>query len=745
MAVGNGRCGVLTLAGCVLAALVAAAPVAAQSPIGVPKLGNPVCLNPAEPTPEIYGPTDVGATTGNQRLSVGINPQGTVSVLRWPSPSYYDHVRYLTLDRDLPRLGLEPNEGAFSGLRLTLADGREETVWLRDLDVRQRYASEDSDTIATRLRSRRHRFVVEIDDVVPPDGDVLLRRHVLRPERGSPVRVARLLAFANLQPVASRHPLVPTQDWCDEVRGADRARYDPAHDAIVWSVSEVDQAVGEPRSAALAMGLSRASDGHHVGADRYTGHPSARDGPPSAYDDAADGALSGGDELGPAEVDSALSAPLGRAPVNVVFAAAATPEAAGRLLERWRRREARRAAAAKRADHLRWLRRAPLPRRAPPTVRRLAKRALISLRQAIDERAGRRGDLVAIVASLATQSPYAQDWIRDGAFFNEALDEIGQPQLVARHNLFYAEVQHKLEEGAPPGSPASACGEPTPDGNWFMTNWADGPDAGLFTWEIDETALGLWTLWRHFERTRDRAYLERVYPALRRSAEFLVAFRDPATGLPPGTACEDDNPPAPGQPTFHSSGPALLAMRAAGAAARALGRGGEAARWEARAAELDRAVDERHRAEGGAWTADYGDGGWALWPVRPRPYDHPRSRAQAELAWRAVSPSFAAPRGPRRRGQYEAKALHGLAHYHRAVDPAGMARVKRGLKWIAGAQANYQGGTGILGEAWYVRDGRIFSVVSQPHVWAQVLFYLAAVEAYGRAPYRTGRPERLAE
>ncbi len=342
----NGRCRALTLAGCTLAVLAAAAPAAAQSPIGVPKLGNPVCLDRAEPTPEIYGPTDIGATTGNQRLSVAINPQGTVSVLRWPSPSYYDHVRYFTLDRDLPRLGLEPNEGAFSGLRLRLAGGREETVWLRDLEVRQRYASEDSDTVATRLRSRRHRFVVEIDDVVPSGGDVLLRRHVLRPEHGSPVRAARLLAFANLQPVASRHPLVPTQDWCDEVRGADRAHYDPARDAIVWSVSEVDQAVGEPRSTALAMGLSAASDGHHVGADRYTGHPSARDGPPSAYDDAADGTLSGGDGLGPAEVDSALSAPLGRTPVNVVFAAGLTPEAATHLLERWRRRDARAVAAA---------------------------------------------------------------------------------------------------------------------------------------------------------------------------------------------------------------------------------------------------------------------------------------------------------------------------------------------------------------------------------------------------------------
>ena len=36
--------------------------------------------------------------------------------------------------------------------------------------------------------------------------------------------------------------------------------------------------------------------------------------------------------------------------------------------------------------------------------------------------------------------------------------------------------------------------QPTPDGNWFMTNYADGPDAGIFSWEIDEAGLGVWTI-----------------------------------------------------------------------------------------------------------------------------------------------------------------------------------------------------------------------------------------------------------
>jgi hypothetical protein len=728
-------------------ALSLAAPAGALAQIAPDKPTNPFCLAGSKQTAEAYGPTDIGATVGNQRLSVGVNPQGTLSVLRWPSPSYYDQLRYFTVDRALPRLGLQPNEGAFSGLRVRLRDGRRETLWLRDLASRQYYAGEDSDTVVTRFRSRRHRLLLELDDVVPQSADVLMRRHVLRLGRRSPVRAVRLISFANLNPTASKTRFIPTEDWCAEVDGTDVARYVPTADAIVYEIAETDQSLLQRRSVAVAMGASRLTSAHHVGADRYTGHRSTSGGPESAYDDAGDGLLSGNGALGPAEVDAAISMPLTRRrPVTVTLAAGPDSRSALALLERYRRRSPVREARAKRRSYLRWLRRARLPRRAPRSVRRLSKRALISLRQATDEHAGRGGDKVAIVASIATQSPYGEDWIRDGAFFNEALADIGHPELVERHNYFYAEVQHTLEEGAPPGSPLTICQQPTPDGNWVINNYADGPEGGPIPWEIDEAGFGLWTLWRHYERAPGarRAYLERIYPTIRRTAEFLVAYRDPLTGLTPSTACEDDHPTPQGpQPTMHGSGPVLLAMRSAAAAAEALGRGADARRYRARAAELEAAIDRRHRAEGGAWTTDFGVGGWALWPVRVKPsYADQRMRAQAEAVWKGVAPAFDAPHGPRKRGQYEAKALHGLAFFHRAVDPGGLSQVKRGLRWIAGVQAAAQG-TGILGEIWYVHDGRLLSVISQPHVWEQVLFHLAAVKAYGGRRYKAGRPERL--
>src|SRR5207248_445629 len=49
----------------------------------------------------------------------------------------------------------------------------------------------------------------------------------------------------------------------------------------------------------------------------------------------------------------------------------------------------------------------------------------------------------------------------------------------------------------------------------------------------DETALVVWSLWKHFERFREIEFITPLYrPVIRRMGDFLVRFRDPATGLP---------------------------------------------------------------------------------------------------------------------------------------------------------------------------------------------------------------------
>src|SRR5262249_12252531 len=83
---------------------------------------------------------------------------------------------------------------------------------------------------------------------------------------------------------------------------------------------------------------------------------------------------------------------------------------------------------------------ARLPDTDDPLITAFARRSLIAARTATDDASG------AIVASVATQSPYGADWPRDGAFINHALDLAGYTDIVGRHNRFYVRVQRKTPE-----------------------------------------------------------------------------------------------------------------------------------------------------------------------------------------------------------------------------------------------------------------------------------------------------------
>ena len=65
-----------------------------------------------EPNPEsMFGPTNINGVAGNGRLAAGFSRQGELTVLRWPTPSNYDHMSYLTSDFYAPRMGAPVNDG----------------------------------------------------------------------------------------------------------------------------------------------------------------------------------------------------------------------------------------------------------------------------------------------------------------------------------------------------------------------------------------------------------------------------------------------------------------------------------------------------------------------------------------------------------------------------------------------------------------------------------------------------------
>lgn len=699
------------------------------------------CLEPRA-FPELFGPTAINAQTSNQRLAVALDGDGTVTVCRWPRPSFYDQLKFRSRSREEPRMGAYENEGSFLGLRIETANG-EETVWFRDCPARQGHEAGFSDVVVTSYDIERYDLVVTVEDVVATDEDALLRDVTVERGPDSPVEDAWLVGFANLALVTSKRPRTPTLDWCRDDRRVDTARYRPDADAVVYSDHGVDQSTDELRRVAMGLATDSESAGHQVGGDAHepnTPAPAVTD----AYDDASDGPLSGVDKHTghtTAAISTALSFEDDRASETVYLLGAEREQDIRDALARLREREPADIRAAKTEWLAELLSDAPLPNVDDEAVLALARRALVTLVTNFDPESG------AVVASIATQYPYAQDWPRDGAFFNHALHLLGLGTWAEQRARWYA----SLQAGAGEDQPGQLD---IPEGNWSMNYYADGVVGGPVPYEIDQTGYAVWMLWDHYRMTGDESYLEDVYPAIRRAAEFFVDHRDPETGLH-ALAFEDDN--VFQCQTVVGAAPVWRGLAAAAAAARELGEDADAVRYEARQRELGAAIERHLWDEGeGAYTGGsrlvrflerlqavpwLGDAvrmsplvpntvaqPAILWPVRFHEPGDPRMASHVEHVWEHITETFAEPeQGDRKSGMYETLGLIALARAWRD-DPDRFPAVQRGVEWVAHEHATDD--TYIMGEMWMNRNGGVVTAVSQPHCWAQVLFYYASLEAF---------------
>ncbi|MGI8773828.1 MAG: hypothetical protein ACR2KQ_02255 [Actinomycetota bacterium] len=686
------------------------------------------CTKSGEPTPEVFGPTDISATSGNQRLSVALNKKATVTVMKWPSPSYFDQIKYRTTDRSQPRLGALPNEGALIGVAWKPDPGRDPDgpawgfSWLRRWPSKQRFGDDDSDEVVTTFRKRNLGLKATVRDLVTSDHSTFLRKVAVKRTKASPVRAVRIFAFTNYNPVVSKTPQAPTNDWCSEQNNDTGAFYDAGADAILHVRSGFDESTDQPSSVALAVGFKDASRGHQVGPDTYQFSSTGQ----SAYDDARDGALSGRDEAA-GQADAALfqqrSLQRSRAASStIVMAAEATEESVLAQLDRARARSFKHARGIKAAWWRDWLRTAELPKGAPRPVRKLSKRALISLRQTTDASTG------LVSTSIATQEPLGFDRIRDAAYTNRALQAAGHPEMVQKRNVRLGELQ-ATTFSKPTG------GTTTPAGNWATGYYADGVVAGSRTHEVDETGLGIWLLWDHYRATGDSSYLgsSAVYEAIQGAAHYLsddapFGCRDPATGL---LCLANDEQSANPRQALVAAQAAWLGLGAAVKAARVRGNDialQNATKWETRRKELGAAIKANYRNQDcDCFATDYRVGGTFLWPVGFVGYRSKTAAAQAAENWKHIRRAM---RGKDKIGDLEARALLGNAYVW--TDATGKRKLRKALKWLAGAPTT--GPTKLLGRSWMQwpkEDGRITPMVSQPHVWHMSMYYLAALKVYG--------------
>lgn len=682
--------------------------------------GRP-CMRPVgDLSNEPYGATDINTITGNRGLSVAFNQKGTVTVFKWPNPSFYDHVKYMTTTRHDDNLGALDNEGVFTGIWFETNEG-EGFAWLRDLESEQAYAGPDSVAVVTTFRDEPLGLTIKQTDFVEPDRDVLWRHYRVVRSKDSPVQKARLTAYLNFSPQVEKYPFMPLRDWCLDEVGKSTIEWEPESDLFVQSRSGKDRSVGRDVSVAIAFGFDGQSSSHQAGYDRRC---SARRSPgkKDAYALARNGNLPGAGRAR-GQVTAGLMKDLefdgGEAGASLLVSAAGSSEEAVGLVESARGKGYSSALKEVQKTWKARMSKVPLPDTDNERIKEVALRGVIVLYL------GYARDSGAGVASISTQPPYGLDWPRDGVYMNIALSAAGFPELSEQRCRFWARWQSK------PGNKVPRV----PEGNWASNYFADGvPGFPLIWWEIDETGWALWGMMEHYDDSLDRSYLSDVYPAIKLAADFLVDFKDPKTGL--HAAAYEDDDPRPRQ-TIHGAAPCYLGLKSAARAAEIMGDEESRQRWEQRAEELFQAVFENFydtecgrfvdNAEYKGKCAEDGagrDAALILWPARMVGPGDERAEQAAEQLWANLEKSFS---GERDRGMYEVYALLSLSHYWKGRSDK-VELLKRGLEWSATVPVSE---IGHFGEVWFLLDGKAVPGEAQPHLWHHALFYLAALETYG--------------
>ncbi len=702
-------------------------------PAGAADLPPCFSFGDANTTFEGYGPTDVNVQAGNGRLTVNENKAGTITLYKYPNPSLYNQVKYMALRRDEDGKveNRYPNEGSFVGIWYE-ANGQAHFAWLRDWDVSQRYNSNDTPVPVTTYRSPSDLglTVTATDLVTPAPLDSLVRRFSIDRRSDSPVTSARLVYYENFNPIASHLPLAPVLDWCFPHLTDQQASYDSNSHSIVHSWHGLDAATLRFTSVAHAFGWDGPDYQHQVGTDHYENLLPFQ--PADGYREAGAPPYSlSGNNWAIGQVTGTLSTTLsfdgaGHAEARLTIASGPDHNSAVNTLNQSRGTSFNLQMDSVASDWRSWLVGTKLPASNSRRVVNVAKRSLITARLATDAESG------SIVASSNTQSPYGEDWIRDGAYINEMLDMNGHHEMVTDHNLFYKRVQTTAD------NPSFLRDV----GNWPMNSYASGVDGGPIPYEIDETGLGIWTLARHYKYlgpTQGRNYLRDVYPSIILAADYLTRCEDHVNHLQ-CWAWEDDHI-VPSQ-TLSGASAVYLGLKSALMAARVMrDNSRRVALWRARFYRLRSAIDTLYDTENSAYRqspsdedaakVDYGTGGSFLWPVAFRRYSDPRMQGEADKVREAMYASLTSDLG-----SYEAKPLLGLAYAWSPLSSAKKRMLNSVLRYMAGRLTT---DTGLFGETWKRFNGRPFAGQAQPHVWAHTLFYLAAVKINGSQPYTFDR------
>ena len=418
---------------------------------------------------------------GNGRLLVTLDRDLSIRDLHWPYIGLYNH-----LSGNRGRIGIWV-DGAFSWLGN--GDWDRKLVYEPNTLVTDATAKNDSMGIGMRLK-----------DCVLHSDDILIRR----------------FTFDNLWTRERELRLFLAHDFhISETDIADTAFYNPYLEAVIHY----------KRDVYMLLSARRGEEGIYQYATGIKGFGGAQ----GTWVDAEDGELSMS-PISQGSVDSVFS-------VRVPLAACGSEEVTswiclGRNLDdvanlNWK--------VGNRAENLAkstasywtgWSDTLPAGvTELPEPIPDIFRRSLLTIRTNVDE----RGAIIAANDSdimETARAHYSYMWPRDGALIAAALDRCGYHELTRRFIMFCC--------NALPKDRAALMHKYSSDGSWGSTwhPWiVDGEPEIPF--QEDSTALVLWALKRHYEREHDYEFIGSMYRQLvAPCADFIVSYRDPATGLP---------------------------------------------------------------------------------------------------------------------------------------------------------------------------------------------------------------------
>lgn len=659
-----------------------------------------------ETTPDkLLGDVTLSGVVGNSSLTSGFTESGKMSLFAWPTPSLYDHVDYLGKKNKNGEFKADPEMGIFSGVQI---NGNDSVNWFWEENWKHiNYYENNSSNIFVTVSENPHLGLkVTTKNLIHPQENVVSRHYEVEKENDSEVENLTFFSYSNFHPTTGKIPLLPFSDYFQRApvqadfpifKNSRKAYY--KENSLVFTKDKSFSLLNNKSKTSVYLGVTSSSvvEEYQVG--------SLTNGvPKDAFDDCNDGSLSNSSSSS-TMVNGAFSTQLDEEDpsVTLYYAASDSEEQTLGLLENAKRTPYPTQLDKNREWWDNWLNKASLPDTNNENILKVAKRSLITIRNAYDKNTGN------IPASVSRQPPYFLDWPRDGAFINYALDQAGYHGMVEKHNRYYANIQRA-------------------SGTWGMNYFPDGTEGGPLLFEIDETGLTMWTMWKHYEMTGDRSYLENVYPSIKKAAIFLTDWKDPSSDLQ-FYAHEDDNP-VPTQ-TMNGATTVYLGLKSAIKAGEVVGEDKEILQsWKKRKSNL-RSEIEKEFSQGSVTGIPGGRSSWIVWPAKLENFDNVKMGYQAEIVWDTISESMNSKTVGESKS-YEIMDILSLAHMW-TDNEVKENKLKESLNWWAEGIATQD--TRQFGEFHYlVREENELvwkNKIAIPHVWNHALFYSAAMTVYG--------------